>query len=100
MQTIPLLDTPFQNLQVSLGGQNCTISVSRKTTGLYLNLSVDNKPVVSGVLCHNLNLIVRDKYRGFAGDLFFQDTQGLTDPDTPGLGSRWLLQYLEASDVA
>lgn len=99
MKTIPLLDTPLQDLQVQLGGQNCAIEVLRKSTGMYLSLKVDNVQIATGVICRNLTLIVRDAYLGFVGDLFFQDTQGSDDPNTPGLGSRWQLQYLEVSDV-
>jgi hypothetical protein len=36
---------------------------------------------------------VRDEYLGFIGDLAFFDTQGMTDPDWTGLGSRYILGY-------
>ena len=38
-------------------------------------------------------------YLGFVGDLMFSDTQGTSDPSSPGLGTRYLLMYIEASDL-
>jgi hypothetical protein len=67
---------------------------------LYADLYVNNAPVVNGVVCQNLNRVVRDDYLGFIGDLMFQDTQGTSDPLSPGLGTRFLFCYLEANDVA
>ncbi len=96
MQIVPLTDTPSQTVQVTLGNQSCTISVYQKRTGLFLDVSVNGVLLIGGVICQNLNFIVRDAYIGFIGDLIFQDTQGSSDPTTPGLGSRYLLCYDEA----
>jgi hypothetical protein len=43
--------------------------------------------------------MVRETYLGFIGDLSFTDTQGTSDPVYTGLGSRFVLLYLEASDL-
>jgi hypothetical protein len=37
---------------------------------------------------------------GFIGDLIFIDTQGTSDPNYTGLGSRFLLAYLSPTDLA
>ena len=50
--------------------------------------------------CEDRNRIVRDLYLGFVGDLCFMDTQGTTDPVSPGLGLRYVLVYLDAFDLA
>ena len=84
MQTIPIADVPSQTLSVQLGGQSCSISIYRKSTGLFCNLSVANVLIIGGVICQNVNRIVRDAYLGFVGDLVFLDTQGTDDPTTPG----------------
>lgn len=67
---------------------------------LYLDLFVNGVPVVNGVVCQNLNRVVRMEYLAFIGDLMWQDTQGANDPISPGLGARFLFCYLEANDVA
>jgi hypothetical protein len=99
MQIVPIADVPAQTLSVTLAGQSCRISLYQKSTGLYCDLDVNNAPIVTGVICENLNRIVRDLYLGFIGDLVFLDAHGNADPASPGLGTRFLLGYLEKSDL-
>lgn len=94
MLTIPITAIPAQTFDAKLGGQNCTITIRQKDQGLFIDLAVNSLPVVSGVICRNLNRIVRYGYLGFIGDLCFVDTQGNEDPDYSGLGDRWVLMYL------
>jgi hypothetical protein len=91
---IPLVDSPNQILYVALGGQQCRIELSQSDYGLFINLYVNDSLIVGGVQCHNLNKIVRDGYLGFIGDLAFHDTQGASDPASPGLGTRYILYYV------
>jgi hypothetical protein len=42
---------------------------------------------------------VRSAYLGFVGDLMFQDLQGTDAPTYDGLGSRFQLVYLDATEV-
>ncbi len=101
MINVSLLAVPSQVINVQLAGQNCTINVYQKTTGLYCDLYVDNVLIIGGVICQNTNLIVRDAYLGFIGDLAFFDMQGgNTDPVYTGLGTQYLLFYIEASEIA
>lgn len=99
MQIIPIADTYAQTLRVQLDGQSCTINLYQQSTGLYCDLLINDSLIVGGVICQNLNKVVRSTYLGFVGDLCFMDTQGLNDPSSPGLGTRYLLAYLEASDL-
>lgn len=99
MKTVALQAVPSQTLNVLLGGQNCQISVYQKSTGLYLDLSINNVPVISTAMCRDRVKLVRQAYRGFAGDLAFADLQGLSDPDYTGLGGRFVLVYLEPLDL-
>lgn len=101
MQIIPIQPVPNQTLAVNLNGQACQINIYQTIYGLFLDLYVNNGAtlVVSGVLCEDLNRIVRSAYLGFTGDLAFIDTQGLNDPVYAQLGSRYVLAYLEASDL-
>lgn len=100
MQKIPILETPAQTFSVTLGGQPCDIALYQKSTGLYMDLSVSGSKVLVGVICENLNRIVRNTYLKFNGDLMFQDLQGTSDPYYGGgLGTRFLLCYIEATDL-
>ena len=99
MLEIPLTATPSQTLSVALGGQNCQISIRHRSTGIYFDLSVDNAPVVLTSLCLDRVRLIRRPYLGFKGDLVFIDTQGKADPEYAGLGTRWRLVYLEASEL-
>jgi hypothetical protein len=86
-----------QQLAVTLNGQNCTINIyTRNSYGfsaVYLDLYVSGTLIIGGVICENLNPIVRDAYLGFIGDLYFYDTQGTNDPTYDGIGTRYLLIY-------
>ena len=59
----------------------------------------DHVLIIGGVICENLNRIVRSLYLGFAGDLAFIDNQGSTDPVYTGLGTRYSLAYIEADEL-
>jgi hypothetical protein len=99
MLSIPLTSVPSQTLNAVLGGQNCTLNVYTLSTGLFIDVIVNGAPILSGALCLNQVRVIRDKYLGFIGDLAFFDTQGVNDPDYTGLGGRYVLLYLEASDL-
>jgi hypothetical protein len=99
MQIVPLNANPNQTLTIGLNNQSCQIDVYQTPDALFLDLSVNNQMIIGGVICQNLNRIVRDLYLGFQGDLGFVDTQGVSDPDYTGLGTRFQLIYLSPSDL-
>lgn len=99
MRVIPLRPVPNQTLTTLLDLQQCQINVYQKRNGMYLDLYMDNSLVIGGVICENLNRIVRSIYLGFSGDLAFTDNQGETDPVYTGLGTRYSLLYLTAADL-
>lgn len=99
MQIIPLAAVPSQAFGVTLGAQLCQINIYTEDTGLYLDLAVNNVPLVRAVICMDRVKLVREAYLGFLGDLVFEDTQGLTDPVYTGLGARYQLVYLEPADL-
>jgi hypothetical protein len=90
---VPLLTIPAQVLTVTLNGQNCNINVYQRTTGLFVDLGINNQLIIGGVLAHDRVKIVRDAYFGFQGDLAFWDSQGTQDPDWTGLSQRYFLGY-------
>ena len=105
MQIIPLLAVPSQTLTVQLGTQPCTLNVYQMSTGLYIDVYVNDKLIIGGVIGRDADRIARDAYLGFIGDLSFYDTQGLTDPVYTGLGQpsanpRYILAYLDPTDLA
>ena len=100
MDIIPIQDTPAQDFNINLGGQFCTINLRTRVNGLYCDLYVNNAIIIGGVICQNLNPIVRDSYLGFSGDLLFIDMQGSDDPVSPGLGTRYQFVYVSESDIA
>lgn len=99
MQIIPIQAEPNQAITVTLANQACQINVYQKLYGLFVDLYVSGALVVAGTPALDRNLIVRSTYLGFAGDLVFIDTQGTDDPTYTGLGSRFQLAYVEASEL-
>jgi hypothetical protein len=99
MQIIPLQAVPSQAVSVTLAGQNCQINLYAKLYGMFADLYVSNALVVGGILVLDRNRMVRSTYLGFVGDLIVYDTQGANDPAFDGLGSRYLLAYLEADEL-
>ena len=111
MLIVPVQATPNQTFTVLLAGQSCQISLNTREDGrLYFSLTVDNvTPIVNNVVCENINRLVRYAYLGFIGDFWFIDTQSTmdvdgntvgADPDYTGLGSRFLFEYIEESDLS
>ena len=99
MQIIPVQAVPNQTLMAVLANQNTQLNIYQKNTGLFMDVLVSNNRIVAGVLCENLNRIVRSLYLGFIGDLAWIDNQGSSDPYYTGLGTRYSLAYLELSDL-
>lgn len=96
---VPLAAIPAQSLTIQLGGQSCLLNVYQKTTGLYVDLAVNDVPLVYGVLALNLNFIVREAYLGFDGDFSFNDITGADDPTYDGLGVRFVLLWYGADEL-
>lgn len=99
MLNIPLQPFPSQTLTVNLGSQNTQLYIYQKSSGLYIDVSVNNSLIIGGVICENLNRIVRSQYLGFIGDLAFADAFGTSNPVYTGLGTQYLLIYLELADL-
>lgn len=96
-QFIPVQPIPAQILRVALGGQSCRLRIYQRSTGLYIDVYVNDVLFVGGVLCVDRADIIRDLYFGFNGDLRFVDIRGTDDPHYTGLGDRWRLVYMQPS---
>ena len=99
MQIIPLQPIASQVIQATLNNQACTIRIYQKFFGLFCDLLVNDVLIIGGVICLNGVRIVQSLYLGFSGDLAFIDTQGTNDPTYSGLGDRYFLTYLSASEL-
>ena len=99
MLTISLSAEKEQTVTVTLNNQSCVIRLVQRDSGLYMDLSVDDNPIIQGIPCWYGNKMVRYSYLSFIGDFIFLDKQGESDPEYSGLGDRYLLLYLEESDV-
>ena len=82
---IPLAAVPSQTLSIQLGGKACRLSIYQKRTGLYADMTVNDRLV--------LTWLVRGAHFGFPGDLTFIDGQGSSDPHYTGLGTRYRLVW-------
>jgi hypothetical protein len=100
MIQVALAAVPSQTLSIVLDGQACQIAVYQKRTGLFFDLMLAGVAIVTTVLCQNLTPLLTQTYQGFIGSFAFVDTQGDQAPDYTGLGTRYQLIYLEASDTS
>ncbi len=99
MQTIPIQPVPSQQFQVTLDGQLCAFSIYVKNQCMFFDAVVNGSQIAYGVQCKNLVHLIPTAYLGFTGLLVFYDNQGTSDPVYTGLGGRWALLYLDASDL-
>ena len=99
MQIIPTQPIYAQRLSITLGGQSCVVALYQKSTGLFVDLTVNGIVLFTGVICRAQSLLVRQPSLGFTGDIVFIDTQGQIDPVWSGLNARWILVYLTPDEV-
>ena len=119
MLQIPLSAVPSQTLSIVLDGQSCQIAVYQKqpivdeygvAAGLFFDLIVGGVPIVNTVRClDRTELLIDRQYLGVVGEFMFLDTAATeggpptfngAPPYYTGLGSQFVLLYLEASDLA
>lgn len=100
MLTVPLQPIPAQVTKVILGGQNCQINIYQKPQGVFVDITADDVDIIVGTIARDIAPLVSREYTGFIGNLFFIDTQGNSDPEYSGLGSRFSLVYVTAEEYA
>jgi hypothetical protein len=100
MLIVPTKPLASQILAIQLGGQNCSLNIYQTAYGLFMDVNSNGALIIGGVICQNLNRIIRDAYLGFIGDFAWIDNSGLGgDPVFNGLGSTYSLVYLSPSDL-
>lgn len=104
MLEISITQSKSQRFQVQLENVNCTIKLSQRTSGLFLDLYANGNAVCLGIMCENANRLVRYDYlraqTGFKGELFFTDSNGTSNPEYSELGTRYKLYYLTSAELA
>ena len=91
---IPLADVAAQKLTVVLNNQNISLTLYQKSTGFYCDIALNDKLALAGVICQDMNRIIRNSYFGINTDFVFYDIHGSNDPSYPGIGTRYLLYSL------
>ena len=91
MKTIPIEKQPNQRFTVRINDKNVQIELITRGLFMYANISVENEPLFSGVICLNGVNIIRYPNKKLNCKIFFKDTQGEEDPVWLGLGDRWVL---------
>ncbi|WP_447881061.1 phage baseplate plug family protein [Serratia fonticola] len=99
MQAITLQPIKAQQVNISLGGQDCTLRLVQRTTGLFIDVALNGLWIAQGVICLNCNKLVRYAHLGFKGELFFADIVGSSDPVHDELGSRFVLLYASEEEM-
>lgn len=100
MQQVPIQAAANQTVKAVLGGQQCQIALYAKTQGLFVDINADGVEIISGVIARDAVPLLARGYTGFIGTLLFIDTQGASDPQYAGLGSRFNLIYLTDVEYA
>ena len=98
MQTVPLQAIPNQSIIIQLNGQNGQLNVYQKSTGLFVDILLNNVVILGGVIARNQCLMLMNTYFGFSGDFMFIDNEGSSNPWYEGLSGRFTLMYLAPSD--
>lgn len=118
MLQIPLSAVPSQTLSIVLDGQSCQIAVYQKqpitdeygvAAGLFFDLIVGGVPIINTARCLDRTPILQDRqYLGVVGEFMFLDTLATqggpptfngAPPYYAGLGSQFVLLYLEEADL-
>jgi len=93
---IPLEPVQNQTFSIDIEDKRCDFKFFTQGLYLYMNLAIDDKDVINGVICLNKAKLNQYVDIGLKGSLYFEDTNGNLDPIYYGLGSRWILNYEEA----
>lgn len=97
MLRIPLQPVTNQTLAVTLARQSAQITLRQMGGVVYFSLTAGGVSIVRTRACRDRQRILLDaRYQPFVGDFAFVDVQGRSDPTFAGLGSRFLLFYIEA----
>ena len=99
-EQIPVSAVASQRLSISLNGQNFRINLYQLDADMYIDLLLNDTPIISAHVVRNLAYLLRDsRYRGVDGDFIMVDTQGDEPPQYTGLNDRWFFLYVPDSEL-
>ncbi len=99
MLQIDISNVPAQRLSTELDGVAYTIELRQLANGLFVWLSANQEPVVSGELCEHATAIPFFPTPVMNGGRFvLLDTKGKDAPHFSGLGARWVLCYAQRGE--
>jgi hypothetical protein len=88
MLAIPLQAVPNQTLAVALSGRSVQLNVYLRGSDMFIDVFLSGVTIIRGVICQNLNRIVRDLYLRLPWRLrIFSTPQGSDDPVYTGFGT-------------
>lgn len=89
---IPLLPTPNQVVNTTINDKAIEVSLAlRKNNRLYATISINNETIISSRVCLDRTALTPEWYKNKNMVFTFVDSQGYTDPEYSGLGSRYNL---------
>ena len=98
MLNIPLMTVPSQRLQTKIDGKTYALTLTQRTTGMFIDVYVDGVAVCLGVVCIDRAPIMA---LGFDGAFVFIDnTNNSTNPQYSLLNDSIFLYYLDAAELA
>lgn len=105
MLIVPTNPVPSQKIKTTIADQTVNLSIYQLRYGMFMDVVVNDGFEIGGVICQNLNRIIRSEYLnkrvGFSGDFVWLDTlKGASDPVYSGLGSQFLLLWLSADELS
>ena len=98
MLNIPLMAVPSQRLQTKIDGKAYSLTLTQRTTGMFIDIYVDGVAVCLGVVCIDRAPITA---LGFDGGFVFIDNSGNSvNPQYLLLNDSVFLYYLSADELA
>ena len=102
MQIIPLIPSPNRVIRADLDGYTVSIDLHWQTKAQqwFIDLNCDQVGLhYNGFALVTGTDMLKSRTTLLLGALILIDSEGNSDPDFDGLGTRWILIYLSRSEV-
>jgi hypothetical protein len=102
MMQIPINSVPNQTFSVLLNKKNCTINLNNRGSYMYIDLYVNNTPVILGEKCSQAPLIIYEYLATIlGGNLIFVNTDnGNAYPFYTKFGITQQLIFFTSADIS
>ena len=92
---VPTDKEPNQTFLINIEGKRVYITLLTRGQYIYASIKIEEEEKLNGIVCLNKTNILQYNTAGLKGKLYFEDTQGNSDPIYFGLNDRWVLYYEE-----